>query len=64
MIDLTAIHAIDTPLFMKGRIAMEALQLELSSTNLWTQKLRLQKESWIDESNQETKKKIMEVDHK
>jgi hypothetical protein len=24
----------------------------------------LQKESWIDEANQETKKKIMEVEHK
>ena len=64
MIDLTAIDAIDTPLFMKGRIEMEALQLELSSTNLWTQKLKLQKESWINESNEETKKKIMEVEHK
>jgi hypothetical protein len=64
LIDLTPIHAIDTPLFMKGRIEMEALQLELSSTNLWTEKLKLQKESWIEESNQETKKKIMEVDHK
>jgi hypothetical protein len=64
-IDLSTIDAIDTPLFIKGRIEMEALKLEVSAgTNGWTRKLELQKESWIDEANQETKKKIMEVEHK
>jgi hypothetical protein len=42
LIDMTAIHAIDTPLSMKGRIEMEALQLEVSAgTNGWTRKLEL-----------------------